>query len=65
MEKEDIAIIGERLGRVERYFLQQYVASGPLLDEAYRDIQPYPVTVLQEMGEVAASFAEVSGIRGI
>jgi len=65
VEKEDIAVIGERLGRVKRYFLQQYVASGPLLDEAYRDIQPYPVAVLQEMGEVVATFAEVSGIRGI
>lgn len=63
--REDLAAIGSELGSVKRYFLQQYVASGPLLDEAYREVQPYPVPVLQELGETVAEFADEWAIRGI
>ncbi len=63
--KEDLEAIGGELGSVNRYFLQQYVASGPLLDVAYRNIQPYDVSAIRGLGEVLSSFAEEWGIRGI
>ena len=65
VEKRDLEIIGERLGRVARYYLQQYVASGPLLDEAYGQIDPYPVVVLKDFGKVISTFADEWAIRGI
>ena len=62
---EDIVLIGENVGRVKKYFLQQFVNTGRLIDPALQELSPYPVAYLECMRNKCLEFAETCVIRGI
>ncbi len=62
---EDIVLIGENVGRVKKYFLQQFVNTGRLVDPAFHELSPYPVAYLESMRKKCLEFAETCVIRGI
>jgi len=61
---EDFGSIGETLGRVKRYFLQQFVPD-VTLDESFHDLLPYPVETLRVFREYVSTFAELCELRGV
>jgi pyruvate formate lyase activating enzyme len=62
---EDILSIGEAVGKVKKYFLQQFVNTGRLIDPALQELSPYPVPYLEVMRNKCLEFAETCIIRGI
>ncbi len=61
----DIAKIGEAIGSVKKYFLQQFVNTGNLLDPALQELSPYPSVYLEAMKGECLKFAETCLIRGV
>ena len=61
---EDILSIGEAVGKVKKYFLQQFVNTGSLVDPALQELSPYPVLYLEVMRNKCLEFAEICSIRG-
>jgi len=62
---DDLRIIKDLVGAVEKYFLQQFISSSSLIDESMEHIQPYPVKVLQEFRDFICTFSNQCEIRGI
>jgi pyruvate formate lyase activating enzyme len=62
---EDIVLIGEAVGKVKRYSLQQFVNTGRLIDPAFHELSPYPVAYLESMRSKCLEFAETCIIRGV
>lgn len=62
---DDIGEIGKAIGRVKKYFLQQFVNTNSLLDPALEKVFPYPVAYLEAMQKRCLEFAEICSIRGI
>jgi len=63
-EPEDFRAIMNCVGNVKRYYLQQFISRGPLLDESYSSLQHYPVQALKSIREFVSNFAEVCELRG-
>ncbi len=61
---EDLSIIGNHIGPVKRYYLQQFRAAGDLIDESLGVLQPYPVYVLDEFCKRVLNFSDYCAIRG-
>ncbi len=64
-EAGDFREIGSRLGRVKRYYLQQFISAMPLLDDSYRTLKPYPARHLADLAVTVREFADMCGIRGV
>lgn len=62
---EDIKEIGNSIGRVKRYYLQQFVNRDTLLDRAVRELHPYAPEYLMQLKSEAEKFSDFCSIRGI
>ena len=62
---EDMAAIRDAIGRVKRYYLQQFNSSVTLMDRAWEGIAPYPAGTLERLRTFVLTFADACEIRGI
>ncbi len=62
---DDIRKIGESIGRVKRYFLQQFVNRDTLLDRSVKEFHPYTADYLMKLREEAGKFSDYCSVRGI
>lgn len=62
---EDISLIGDAVGGVKKYSLQQFVNTGRLIDPSLQELSPYPVAYIELMKNKCLEFAESCIIRGI
>ncbi len=62
---EDITKIGEAVGPVKKYYLQQFVNINNLLDSGIKLLTPYTVDYLKELKSEAEKFSDFCTIRGI
>ena len=62
---DDIKKIGENVGRVKKYFLQQFVNINTLLDSTVQKLNPYKTDYLNELKAEAEKFSDKCVIRGI
>ncbi len=62
---DDIKKIGEAVGKVKKYYLQQFVNINILLDSGIKMLSPYTVDYLQELKTEAEKFSDFCTIRGI
>ncbi len=63
--EKDITEIGEAVGHLDKYYLQQFFPDKPLIDESFRKLTPYTTDVLHKFKEAASSFSTFTGLRGI
>lgn len=63
IEMDDIEKIGELVKGAKLFVLQQFVNDVPLVDEKFRDIQPYSKETLEEMKKIMEKFVEKVEIR--
>lgn len=61
---KDLRAIGSEIGRVRRWFLQQFV-NEVTLDESLRECEPYAHAELLALRDFARGFADVCEVRGI
>lgn len=61
---EDFKSIKLDIGRVKKYFLQQFI-NEKTLDASFHDYTPYPPEILERFRQYVLSFADVCCIRGI
>ena len=61
---EDLNIIKNEVGHVDRYYLQQYVNEATL-DPSFQEYEPYAVSILCEFRELVKTFSDICEIRGI
>jgi len=64
-DEQDLREIGNAIGHVRRYVLQQFVSSVDMLDNSMRNIDPYPSRYLEKLCTVSLDFADESLVRGI
>ena len=62
---EDITLIGEAVGHVKKWYLQQFVNTHTLIDPESEKLSPYPVRYLELMRDEALKYADRCSIRGI
>ncbi len=62
---EDIKLIGEAVGDVQNWYLQQFVNVHRLIDPETEKLSPYPVHYLELMRDEALKFSRRCVIRGI
>jgi pyruvate formate lyase activating enzyme len=62
---EDITLIGEAVGHVKKWYLQQFVNIHTLIDPETEKLSPYPVRYLEMMRDEALNFSDRCSIRGI
>ncbi len=62
---DDLAGIRDAIGRVKKYFIQQFQREARLLDRSWEIIEPYPVETLRQFREFILTFADRCEIRGI
>ncbi len=62
---DDIAEIGKVIVRVKKYYLQQFVNTGILVDPSLQELSPYPAAYLETMRGECLKFAETCIIRGL
>jgi len=62
---EDLAGIRDAIGRVKKYFLQQFQREARLMDRSWEVIEPYPAETLRQFREFILTFADRCEIRGI
>jgi len=60
----EIRQLGEMIRGADRWMLQQYVPRHAL-DEAAREVEPYPAEQIEALAMVARQFVEEVGIRGL
>ncbi|MDR3237375.1 MAG: anaerobic ribonucleoside-triphosphate reductase activating protein [Spirochaetia bacterium] len=63
-EIDDFEKIHQSLGRVNRYYIQQFVPSDNLLDKEMSALKPYSSPELHERRAYIKSFADICEIRG-
>lgn len=61
---EDFQIIKNEIGKVKRYYLQQYI-NKVTLDPSLQEHQPYHPSVLKKFRDFVQTFSEICQIRGI
>ncbi len=57
--------IGGRVGKVGKYYLQQFAAGTTLLGEEYSSVEPLHTDVLRALADVVRDFADICEVRGI
>ena len=62
---DDIKRIGESLGSVQKYYLQQFVNTNAMLDSEMKILTPYSIDYLYELKNEAEKFSSFCSIRGI
>jgi len=62
---EDLASIGDSIGPVKKYYLQQFQRDVRLLDRTWEIIEPYPPETLRLFSKFILTFADQCEIRGI
>jgi pyruvate formate lyase activating enzyme len=62
---EDLAVIGDTIGHVKKYCLQQFNRAVPLMDRSWEVIEPYPTQTLAQFRNYVQTFADTCEIRGI
>lgn len=62
---ENIRLIGESVGHVKNWYLQQFVNVHRLIDPETEKLSPYPVLYLELMRDEVLKFADRCIIRGI
>jgi pyruvate formate lyase activating enzyme len=62
---DDIKKIGESIGSVKKYYLQQFVNTNTLLDGKIKTLTPYSIDYLYELKNEAEKFSSFCSIRGI
>jgi pyruvate formate lyase activating enzyme len=62
---DDIKKIGESIGAVKKYYLQQFVNTNTLLDSEIETLTPYSIDYLHELKNEAEKFSSFCSIRGI
>lgn len=62
---EDLTSIRDAVGRVRKYFLQQFQREARLLDRTWEVIEPYPAETLRQFRDFILTFADRCEIRGI
>jgi pyruvate formate lyase activating enzyme len=62
---DDIKRIGESVGAVKKYYLQQFINTNTLLDSEIETLTPYSIDYLHELKNEAEKFSSFCGIRGI
>ena len=62
---EDLAEIGDNIGHVQKYCLQQFNSTTPLLDRSWEGLEPYPIETLNQFRDIVHTFADVCELRGI
>ncbi len=61
---EDLQKIKDQVGQVKKYYLQQFV-NEITIDTSFKELDPYPVSVLKEFREFVKTFSEICEIRGV
>ncbi len=61
---EDFGSIKSRIGKIKRYYLQQFV-NEKTLDESFHDFKPYSPDVLAGFKKYVETFAGICEIRGL
>ncbi|MEM4662681.1 MAG: anaerobic ribonucleoside-triphosphate reductase activating protein [Candidatus Diapherotrites archaeon] len=59
----DIEKICKSIKGAEKYFVQQFVNTVPLLDKRMEKVQPYPKDILEEMASIARKYVKKVEIR--
>jgi pyruvate formate lyase activating enzyme len=62
---DDIKRIGESVGTVKKYYLQQFVNTNNLLDTEIKILTPYSMDYLYKLKNEAKKFSDFCSIRGI
>ncbi len=62
---EDLGSIRNSIGRVKKYFLQQFQSDTRLLDRSWEVMEPYPAETLRQFRDFVLTFADRCEIRGI
>lgn len=62
---DDIKKIGDSVGRIKKYYLQQFVNINILLDSGIKMLTPYTSGYLNELKVEAEKFSDFCSIRGI
>ena len=62
---DDIKRIGESVGAVTQYYLQQFVNANTLLNSEIETLTPYSIDYLHELKSEAEKFAAFCSIRGV
>jgi pyruvate formate lyase activating enzyme len=60
---EDIEKIGQMVKGARFFALQQFVNEVPLVDDKFREIQPYPVEVLRGMAKILEKYVKRVEVR--
>ncbi len=61
---DDLKIIKNEIGRVKRYYLQQFI-NNTTLDPKFKDYEPYAIASLNEFKDYVKTFADICEIRGV
>ena len=64
-ELSDFEKIGAILGRVQKYYIQQFVTSNKLIDLNMTNTKPFSAAKLHELKVCIESFADLCEIRGL
>ncbi|MGI6604673.1 MAG: anaerobic ribonucleoside-triphosphate reductase activating protein [bacterium] len=64
LDEEDLVSIGKELAGVEKYVLQQFRPSKPLLEPELEDVHPYPLEVLEHAAERIRMWISDVTVRG-
>lgn len=64
LKKDDLVQIKDRIGRVKRYYLQQFVSNVELMDNTMENGKAYIMKELKELRIFVESFADECEIRG-
>ncbi len=64
VDEQDIVEIAGLIGPDARYYLQQYRASGGVIDPAYASLAPFSCGCLQEFARQAEPLVGTVGVRG-
>ncbi|MCL1864517.1 MAG: anaerobic ribonucleoside-triphosphate reductase activating protein [Spirochaetes bacterium] len=62
---DDIKKIGESVGPVKKYYLQQFVNTNTLLNSEIEILTPYSIDYLHKLKDEAEKFSSFCSIRGI
>lgn len=65
VEKEDIALIAERIRGAKKFYIQQFKTNGSHVEERYSQVTPYPLELLKEARDQIAQNFQVCRVRGL
>ena len=65
INQEILKEIGKLTGHVKAYYLQQFSTSPSLIDNNYKNIEPFRIDYLNDLLNTVKNFSEICSIRGI